>query len=128
MTTTTTATRTLTYGLTHLDIAVRDPERSLAFYAAAFDMEAWQRKDDGIIARTPGTRDLIQFTRDPDQAAKGGLVHLGFCLRRAKDVDTIVERARAAGGEILIHRDAKSERPYAKLRDPDGYEIELYKL
>jgi predicted enzyme related to lactoylglutathione lyase len=125
---TTTATRTLTYGLTHLDIAVRDPERSLAFYAAVFDMEVWRRKDDGIVARTPGTRDLIQFTRDPEQAAKGGLVHLGFCMRRGKDVDTIVERAVAAGGEIIMHRDASTKQPYAKLRDPDGYDVEVYKL
>jgi catechol 2,3-dioxygenase-like lactoylglutathione lyase family enzyme len=126
---TTTATRALTYGLSHVDIAVRDPESSCAFYAAVFDMEIWSRKDDGnIVVRTPGTRDLIQFTRDAERAATGGLIHLGFCLRRAKDVDAIVDRTKTAGGEILIHRDAQTERPYAKVRDPDGYEIEVYKL
>jgi catechol 2,3-dioxygenase-like lactoylglutathione lyase family enzyme len=126
---TTTATRTLTYGLTHVEIAVRDPEAACAFYATVFDMEIWKRKDDGnIILRTPGSRDLIQFTRDTGRAATGGLIHLGFAMRRAKDVDEIVERTKAAGGEIVLHRNAQSERPYAMVRDPDGYEVEVYKL
>lgn len=118
-----------TYGLTHIDIAVRDPERSLAFYTAVFGMTVWRRSDDGIIATTPGARDLIQFSRVPDRAGEaGGLVHLGFCIRDGKDIDAVVQRAVAAGGSIVTHRDLSTGRPYAKLKDPDGYDVEVYEM
>ncbi len=118
-----------TYGLTHIDIAVRDPERSLAFYAAVFGMTVWRRKDDGIVATTPGARDLIQFSRAPERVGDpGGLVHLGFCIRKGKDIDAVVERAVAAGGSIVTHRDASTGRPYAKLKDLDGYDVEVYEM
>jgi catechol 2,3-dioxygenase-like lactoylglutathione lyase family enzyme len=117
------------YGLTHLDLAVRDPERSLAFYETVFGMTVYQRKDDGILVTTPGGRDLIQFTRDAERAGmSGGLAHVGFCVRRKTEVDKIVRRAVAAGATILAHRDISTGRPYAKLRDLDGYEVEVYKI
>jgi catechol 2,3-dioxygenase-like lactoylglutathione lyase family enzyme len=117
------------YGLTHLDLAVRDPERSLAFYEAVFGMMVYQRKEDGILATTPGGRDLVQFTRNPDKAGVGGgLAHIGFCVRRKSHIDKIVRRAVAAGATVLVHRDLSTGRPYAKLRDLDGYEIEVYKI
>ena len=120
----------MTYGLTHIDLAVRDPERSCAFYEALFGMVVWKRHDNGnIVVTTPGARDLIQFTRAGNGVAIPGPVqHLGFCVRAPEEIDEIVRRALAVGGTIVEHRDLSTGKPYAKVRDPDGYDLEIYDI
>ena len=52
-----------THGLTHLSLAVADPERSLAFYAAVFGFEEYARDARSIQARRPGGWEVLAFER-----------------------------------------------------------------
>jgi len=58
-----------THGLTHLSLAVADPERSLRFYERLLGVREYYRDDAMIQALGPGEHDIIAFERDtPIQA------------------------------------------------------------
>jgi catechol 2,3-dioxygenase-like lactoylglutathione lyase family enzyme len=44
-----------THGLTHISLAVRDPDRSLAFYASVFGVEEYYRDENSIQVKGPGS-------------------------------------------------------------------------
>lgn len=76
-----------THGLTHVALAVRDPQRSLRFYQAVLGVVPVFDQDDLVQAQTPGSRDVLVFERKPRRAGKiGGILHFGFRLRRAGDI------------------------------------------
>ena len=58
------------YGLTHIALGVKDPERALAFYESVFGMVAVYRSDEFIQAQTPGARDVIVFERSTKSVGK----------------------------------------------------------
>jgi catechol 2,3-dioxygenase-like lactoylglutathione lyase family enzyme len=116
-----------TYGLTHVGLAVRDPERSLAFYQAVFGVVAVHRHADFIQAQTPGSRDVLVFQQNEEGAGKtGGITHFGFRLTDPADIDAAEAAVLSAGG--LVHN--KGARvpgePYIYFTDPDGYEVEVW--
>jgi catechol 2,3-dioxygenase-like lactoylglutathione lyase family enzyme len=116
-----------THGLTHVSLAVRDPERSLAFYASVFGVEEYYRDDSSIQAKGPGINDVIAFERDPKHAGRtGGIQHFGFRLVTPDDIDAAVEAVIAAGGTLLRRGEFAPGFPYAYVADPDGYEIEIW--
>jgi catechol 2,3-dioxygenase-like lactoylglutathione lyase family enzyme len=116
-----------TLGLAHLSLAVRDPERSLAFYADAFGVREHYRDDEQIQVLGPGPHDVIAFERNPANAGKaGGIGHFGFRLAAPGDIDAVVDAALAAGGTLRRRGDFGPGLPYAYVADPDGYEIELW--
>lgn len=51
----------LTYGLTHLAIAVRDVERTLRFYQHIFGMQVMCNQQKMIQLTTPGCNDVLVF-------------------------------------------------------------------
>ena len=97
-----------THGLTHISLAVRDPERSLAFYATVFGVEEYYRDDDSLPAKGPGMNDV------------------GFRLVSPEEIDDAVEAVVAAGGTLLRRGEFAPGFPYAYVSDPDGYEIEIW--
>ncbi len=116
-----------TFGLTHAALAVRDPKRSFEFYRSVFGMVAVYEQDDFIQAQTPGTRDVLVFERKPGQAGPGGgIIHLGFRLRREEDIAEAVRAVKDAGGEIVSQGEFCPGEPYVFFRDPDGYEVEIW--
>jgi catechol 2,3-dioxygenase-like lactoylglutathione lyase family enzyme len=116
-----------THGLTHISLAVRDPDRSLAFYAAVFGVEEYYRDDTSIQAKGSGTHDIFAFEKDAKHAGKGGGVrHFGFRLVDANDIDMAVETVLAAGGTLREQGEFAPGYPYAYVFDPDGYEIEIW--
>jgi catechol 2,3-dioxygenase-like lactoylglutathione lyase family enzyme len=116
-----------TYGLTHVALAVKDPERSFRFYEAVLGAIAVYRSEDFIQAQTPGSRDGLVFERDAGKAGKtGGVAHFGFRLTDPKDIDAAAEAVIAAGGKIRDKGEFVPGEPYIFFSDPDGYEVEIW--
>jgi catechol 2,3-dioxygenase-like lactoylglutathione lyase family enzyme len=116
-----------THGLTHLALAVRDPERSLAFYRDVFGVREYFRDAGTIQVRGPGPHDVLAFERNPDAAGiAGGIIHFGFRLTRAEDIQLAIDAAERAGGKVTSRGEFAPGVPYAYVRDPDGYEIEIW--
>ncbi|HEU5136859.1 MAG TPA: VOC family protein [Steroidobacteraceae bacterium] len=116
-----------THGLSHIALAVRDPDRSLAFYNAAFGVKEYFRDADTIQVQGPGPNDVIAFERRPDIAGTaGGIIHFGFRLTRPEDIDAAVAAVQTAGGSITSRGEFAPGFPFAYARDPDGYEIEIW--
>jgi catechol 2,3-dioxygenase-like lactoylglutathione lyase family enzyme len=116
-----------THGLTHLALSVRDPDRTLRFYTSVFGVKEYFRNADTIQVLGPGPHDVIAFERRPKEAgAPGGIIHFGFRLTRPEDIDAAVAAVEKAGGTISSRGEFGPGLPYAFVRDPDGYEIEIW--
>jgi catechol 2,3-dioxygenase-like lactoylglutathione lyase family enzyme len=116
-----------TYGLTHVALAVADPQRSLRFYQAVFGVVPVYEDANFVQVQTPESRDVIVFERKPrDAGRRGGVVHFGFRLTRAADIDRALQAIRAAGGEIRETGEFVPGEPYVFFFDPDGYEVEIW--
>jgi catechol 2,3-dioxygenase-like lactoylglutathione lyase family enzyme len=116
-----------TYGLTHLALAVRDPERSLRFYQQVLGVVEVFREPGFIQVQTPGARDVIVFEKRASDAGKpGGVIHFGFRLVRPADIAAAVGEVERAGGSIKSQGEFDPGEPYLFAADPDGYEIELW--
>jgi catechol 2,3-dioxygenase-like lactoylglutathione lyase family enzyme len=116
-----------TFGLTHVALAVRDPRRSMRFYAAILGVVPVYESDDFVQAQTPGTHDVIVFERDPKRAGKtGGVAHIGFRLRKARDIARARDAIRAAGASITDTGEFVPGEPYVFFRDPDGHVVEIW--
>lgn len=116
-----------TYGLTHIALAVRDPERSFRFYQAVLGMVAVYRLAGFVQAQTPGTRDVVVFEKSGKRVGKrGGIAHFGFRLTRPSDIKRALRAVKAAGGRIRSHGEFFPGEPYVFFTDPDGYEVEIW--
>ena len=116
-----------TLGLSHLNLAVRDPERSLRFYAHAFGVREYFRDANQIQVVGPGPNDVLAFALDASNAGKaGGITHFGFRLEAPDDIDAAVQAVLAAGGTLRRRGEFAPGLPFAYVADPDGYEIELW--
>ena len=116
-----------THGLTHVGLAVTDPERSLRFYRDVFGVVEYYRDDEQIQVQGPGPFDVIAFEKRPREAGKrGGIEHFGFRLTDPKDIDLAVREVEQAGGRLLRRGEFAPGLPFAYVEDPDGYEIEIW--
>ena len=86
-----------THGLAHISLAVRDPQKSLEFYAQAFGVREYFRDEDQIQAKGPGPFDVLAFERAPEKAgAAGGITHFGFRLKKPEDIARAVAEVERA--------------------------------
>lgn len=121
------------HGLTHVAFAVRDLERSIAFYEKYAGMKViHERHDQGgghVAWVSDGTRPFAivlvqsQTARDPPLGPFG---HLGVALLSRDDVDRLAAEARDNG--FLRSEPQESGPPvgyWAFLADPDGNTLEL---
>jgi catechol 2,3-dioxygenase-like lactoylglutathione lyase family enzyme len=116
-----------TYGLTHIALGVRDPERSLAFYQQLLGVVPVYRDNGFIQAQTPGSRDVLVFEQSESRSrGSGGIAHFGFRLVDPGDIAAAVEAVKRAGGHVLRHGEFCPGEPYVFFEDPDGYEVELW--
>ena len=119
-----------TQGLTHIHLVVRDLDRSLAFYTRVFGLEERFRQGRHMVfLNTPASRDLVTLNEDPSEAqvagVSGGVSHFGFRLTEASDLDAAITEVEAAGGKLIQRGEHAPGAPFAYVRDPDGYVIEL---
>ncbi len=116
-----------TFGLTHIALSVKDPERSLRFYHQVFGMVEVYRHDSFIQAQTPGTRDVLVFEQnEADAGTTGGIGHFGFRLVNPADIDAAVQMVEQAGGTVRRRGEFVPGEPYVFATDPDGYELEIW--
>jgi catechol 2,3-dioxygenase-like lactoylglutathione lyase family enzyme len=116
-----------THGLSHIALAVADPERSLAFYQAVFGVRAYVRTASTVQVLGPGPHDVLAFEKRPDEAGRpGGILHFGFRLTDPADIDAAVRAVEAAGGTVGSRGEFAPGLPYAFVHDPDGHEIEIW--
>ena len=116
-----------TFGLTHMALAVRDPQRSLEFYRAVLGVVPVYESDDFVQAQTPGSRDVLVFERKPEDAGRaGGIAHFGFRLQQASDIDRARKAIVAAGATVHDTGEFVPGEPYVFFKDPDGYEVEIW--
>ncbi len=109
-----------TYGLTHINLAVRDTERALRFYEQVFGLREYGRGDGLIHTQPAGRHDILTLAEDPSTAgAVGGVAHFGFRLVDPNDIER-------AGGRLLRRGEFAPGLPYVYVADPDGYEIEIW--
>lgn len=116
-----------TYGLTHVALAVRDVDRSSAFYRKVFGSVEVYRQDGFAQLQTPGSRDVIVIEKKAKDAGKsGGIAHFGFRLQNPKDIDAAARAVKKAGGRVKEQGEFVPGEPYLFATDPDGYEIEIW--
>lgn len=121
------------YGLSHIQLTVKDLKRAEHFYREFLGMQEIMRlSDDCIMLQTPGSHEVFTLNADPehtnDAGKMGGIAHFGFRLREAIEMTEVLSKAEKAGGKPIDHgRRGKDKREaWAFLTDPDGYEIEVF--
>ncbi|HEY2808501.1 MAG TPA: VOC family protein [Steroidobacteraceae bacterium] len=118
---------TRTHGRSHIALSVLDPERSLHFYRSVFGVREYFRDATTIQVLGPGPHDVIAFQKRPASAGTtGGIIHLGFRLAKPEDIDAAIATVEAVGGTLSFQGSFGVGLPYAFVRDPDGYEIEIW--
>jgi catechol 2,3-dioxygenase-like lactoylglutathione lyase family enzyme len=128
-------------GIHHIDLAVSDVDRSLAFYLDLLGPLGWA--EDVRYPTYRGTEEVV-YLREPVRgsmlglrAADGGahhyyevgIEHLAFEVDSYEEVDAAHERCVASGAQI--HFPPEEDRDVPGYRavfvfDPDGFRIELF--
>ena len=119
-----------TQGLYHIQLVVRDLDRSIRFYQSVFGMtELFRVGPKMIFLNTPGSQDLITLHEDAERAdlsgENGGVAHFGFKLTDGADLDDAIAQVEAAGGRLAERGEHTPGVPFAYVQDLDGYLIEL---
>ena len=113
--------------LNHINLNVRDIDRSLKFYQDAFGLEVdfWEGKEM-VFLHSSGAKDTITLcqAKAEDPVAGGGVSHFGFSTAK-NSLDEMVRQIVSAGGKLQRRGEHAPGVPYAYFADPDGYVIEL---
>jgi catechol 2,3-dioxygenase-like lactoylglutathione lyase family enzyme len=117
-----------TRGLRHIQLLVRDAERSFAFYHRLFGIEEQFRDGPAIFASVPGGGDMITLAGWPawEPGAHQGLRHFGFALDLGADIPAAVALIDQSGGTAIRTGEHEEGKPFVYFIDLDGYEVELY--
>jgi len=65
-----------TYGLTHLNLAVRDLGRALRFYEQVFGLREYGRGDGLVHTQASGRHDIVTFAEDRLPPVSVGVSHI----------------------------------------------------
>ena len=118
-----------TAGIRHIHLLVADLDRSIRFYGDAFGMkEKFRDGDDLVFLNTPGTHDslALHLVRGDERVGEsGGYEHFGITVLDRNSLDDAVAAVEAAGGALVEKGEHAPGVPYAYVRDPDGYVIEI---
>ena len=124
-----------TYGLSHIQIAVKDIDRSLRFYQVSFGLvERFRISPTCVMIGSPGAHDIVTINADLSDrngpiGSTGAIAHFGFRLRSDSFMADVLRDAVEAGGAVLTtgkRGKPGSRESYAMVRDPDGYEVEVF--
>ena len=122
-----------TFGLSHIQLTVRNLELSLRFYQQLLGMEELFRiGSNAVMLQTPGSNEVFTLNCNQEfnqtSGEMGGIAHFGFRLKDAIDMTELLDAVARAGGTPIEHgtRGKNKEEKYAFATDPDGYEIEFF--
>lgn len=101
-----------THGLTHINLEVRDPDRSLEFYRQMFGVREYFRDDCSTQVQGPGEKDVLAFVRSERAGQTGGISHFGFRLTSPDDMEHAIATATATGGSIKSSGEFAPGCPY----------------
>jgi uncharacterized protein len=108
--------------LSFFQIPSSKPHRSAVFYAEVFGWRAELR--DGGEARFVAPGEVIgHFVRDLEPAGAAGVVPYVY----VDDVDAVIERARAHGGDLVQAPYPEGDLTVARVSDPDGNVIGVWR-
>jgi glyoxylase I family protein len=128
-------------GIHHVDLAVRDVDRSLAFYLALMEPLGWREEvryptyrgtEEVVYLKDPGTGAMLGL-RPADGGEHRyygvGIEHLAFEVESPAEVDAAHERCVSARANI--HFPPEEDRDVAGyyaffVFDPDGMRIEIF--
>jgi glyoxylase I family protein len=128
-------------GIQHVDLAVADVERSLAFYLALLGPLGWAeearypsyRRTEEVVylidAATGANFGLRPADGGEHRYYEVGLEHLAFEVDTPEEVDATYERCRARGDRIHFppEPDNDLDAYYAVfVFDPDGMRVEVF--
>ena len=111
--------------LNHLHLHVRDTAQSGRFYEQWFGLREHVRHGDILFLRDGATFDLA-LAPDPAPPPLPSWFHFGFRLGRAEDVRDLHRRMASASLPGLCDLYADDDMVSFRVRDPDGYGIEVY--
>ena len=110
----------------HLALAVNDQERSRRFYETylGFDARPQRRYPDGtlMLYNAGGFALALGLVEEPIRLPR--FLHFGMGVESPDDVRAFRERAAADGVEIVEEWE-EPEYVSVKVRDPDGYVVEV---
>ncbi len=107
-------------GISHVGLRVDDLERSREFYRNILGLES-RANEEGVV-RIPSGGDRIVLHRKHQQMTGS---HFGFRLESSSKVDEW--RAWLKGRKLSIYEYVNEENYRGfKIRDPDGYLIEIF--
>jgi lactoylglutathione lyase len=116
-----------TYGLTHVAVAVHDLDQTRKFYSQVLGAVVVYQDAGFLQMQTPGSRDVLVFEKNAAKAGlAGGVLHFGFRLKEASDIEAARVAVKKAGGTISETGEFVPGEPYLFATDPDGYTIEIW--
>jgi catechol 2,3-dioxygenase-like lactoylglutathione lyase family enzyme len=119
--------KTLTYGLTHLALAVKDVNLTKQFYEDVFSMKVMYFGKGFLQMTTPGNNDIIVFEeKEIVTGSTGDIAHFGFRLKNPGDIGEMIKRIIKAGGTITDQGEFVPGSPYVFFKDLDGYLVEAW--
>ncbi len=114
-------------GLTHIALAVRNLQRSLAFYKKYAHMEIVHQRAD-VLWISDHTRPFVIVLVETENhgPSLGPISHLGVAVETRDHLDQLINQARL---EKCLEREPTDAGPpvgyWAFLKDPDGNILEL---
>jgi catechol 2,3-dioxygenase-like lactoylglutathione lyase family enzyme len=109
--------------LNHVALAVRDPSRSLSFYRDTIGVEGDVREESyGFVITTAEGVTFTLFQGEPPKSH--GEFHVGVSLADGEAVRMKRQELRAAGVPEIEWWD-EADYVSIKVRDPDGYAVEV---
>jgi catechol 2,3-dioxygenase-like lactoylglutathione lyase family enzyme len=111
----------------HLGLPVRDPQRSVAFYAAyfGFDPATAQRYPDRTVIVRDGDGFDLALHAVETVGTSPPFLHFGFRLPEPEAVRALLRRVEA-DGVTVVERDDEPAYTAFKCLDPDGHRVEVY--
>ena len=111
--------------LNHVSLTVADRERSAAFYATHFGLDARVHDDEHLLILSSGDGSLLALSEGaPAAASLPRTNHFGFQLASTDEVYAARERLQAAGVPETEWQDEGIVR--VQVADPDGYRVEVF--